>query len=104
VDKVAMVAKMTAVEGKRDELVATLDRLLEAVAGEEGTEVYALHLDSADADVVWFYELYTDMDALTVHGGSEAMQAVGPDLSALLAGRPELTFLTPVRAKGLTFA
>jgi quinol monooxygenase YgiN len=101
--KVAMVAKMTAVEGKRDELVEVLDRLLEAVAGEEGTEVYALHLDAADADVVWFYELYTDMDALTAHGGSEAMQAVGPDLTALLAGRPELIFLTPVRAKGLVF-
>ena len=98
-----MVAKMTAVEGKRDELVATLDRLLEAVAGEEGTEVYAMHLDAADADVVWFYELYADMDALTAHGGSEAMQAVGPDLTTLLAGRPELTFLTPVRAKGLDF-
>ena len=98
-----MVAKMTAVEGKRDELVGTLDRLLEGVAGEDGTEVYAMHLDAADADVVWFYELYTDMDALTVHGGSETMQAVGPDLSALLAGRPEMSFLTPVRAKGLTF-
>jgi len=98
-----MVAKMTAVEGKRDELLQTLDKLLDAVAGEEGTEVYALHLDAADGNVVWFYELYTDMDALTVHGGSEAMQAAGPELGALLAGRPELIFLTPVRAKGLAF-
>jgi quinol monooxygenase YgiN len=102
-DKVAMVAKMTALEGRRDELVQTLDKLLDAVAGEEGTEVYALHLDAADGDVVWFYELYTDMDALTVHGGSEAMQAAGPELGALLAERPELIFLTPVRAKGLAF-
>jgi quinol monooxygenase YgiN len=84
--------------------VQTLDRLLEAVAGEEGTEVYALHLDAGDADVVWFYELYSDMGALTTHGGSEAMKAIGPDLGALLAGAPELSFLTPVRAKGLVFA
>jgi quinol monooxygenase YgiN len=52
---------------------------------------------------VWFYELYRDGDALAAHGGSEAMKAMGPPLASLLAGRPELTFLTPVRAKGLEF-
>jgi len=102
--KVALVAKMTAAPGKRDELVDAFGRLYEAVAGEEGTEVYALHLDAADAGVVWFYELYRDMDSLAAHGTSEAMQAIGPQLSSLMAGRPELTFLTPVRAKGLAFA
>jgi quinol monooxygenase YgiN len=101
--KVAVVARMTAAPGRRDELVEAFGRLYEAVAGEEGTEIYALHLDAADTDVIWFYELYRDMDALTAHGTSEAMGAIGPQLSPLMAGRPELTFLTPVRAKGLEF-
>jgi len=100
--KVALVAKMTAAEGKRDELVEAFGSLYDTVATEEGTEIYALHLDSGDADVVWFYELYRDMEALTTHGTSEAMQAMGPQLSSVLAGRPELTVLTPVRAKGLS--
>ena len=102
--KVALVAKMTAAEGKRDELVEAFGRLFDAVAGEGGTEVYALHLDANDANTVWFYELYTDMDGLTAHGTSEAMKAIGPELTSLMAGRPELTFLTPVRAKGLAFS
>jgi quinol monooxygenase YgiN len=101
--KVALVAKMTAASGKRDELVEAFGPLYEAVAGEEGTEIYALHLDATDADVVWFYELYRDGDALAAHGGSEAMKAMGGAFASLLAGRPELIFLTPVRAKGLTF-
>jgi quinol monooxygenase YgiN len=101
--KVALVAKMTAAEGKRDELVEAFGPLHDAVAGEGGTEVYALHLDAGDPNVVWFYELYRDMDSLTAHGSSEAMQAAGTQLSSLLAGRPELIFLTPVRAKGLAF-
>jgi quinol monooxygenase YgiN len=101
--KVALLAKMTAAAGKRDELVEAFGSLYDAVAGEEGTEIYALHLDAADADVVWFYELYRDMDALTAHGTSEAMKAMGPQLASLLAAQPELIFLTPVRAKGLTF-
>ncbi len=101
--KVALVAKMTAAEGKRDDLVEALGRLFDAVGVEEGTEVYALHLDAGDADVVWFYEVYRDMDSLTAHGTSDVMKAVGPELTSLMAGRPELTFLTPVRAKGLAF-
>jgi hypothetical protein len=28
---------------------------------------------------------------------------MGPQFASLLAGAPELSFLTPVRAKGLTF-
>ena len=102
--KVALVAKMTAAAGKRDELVEAFGTLYDAVDQEEGTEIYALHLDAGNEDVVWFYELYQDMDSLTAHGTSEAMQAMGPQLTPLLAGQPELSFLTPVRAKGLTFS
>ncbi len=101
--KVALVAKMTAAEGKRDQLVEAFSRLFDSVEGEQGTEIYALHVDANDPAVVWFYELYTDMDGLTVHGTSEAMKAIGPELTALMGARPELTFLTPVRAKGLDF-
>src|SRR5687767_4834632 len=101
--KVALLAKMTAAAGKRDELVEAFGPLYDAVAVEEGTEIYALHLDAADADVVWFYELYRDSDALAAHGTSEAMKAIGPQLASLLAGQPELIFLTPGRAKGLVF-
>ncbi len=102
--KVALVAKMTAAPGRRDEVVEAFGALFDAVAGEEGTEIYALHLDAGNEDVVWFYELYRDMDALTAHGTSDAMKAMGPQFGSLLAGSPELSFLTPVRAKGLSFA
>lgn len=101
--KVALLAKMTAAPGKRDQLVEAFGALYDAVAEEQGTEVYALHLDAGNGDVVWFYELYSDMDSLTAHGTSEAMKTVGGQLASLLAGQPELIFLTPVRAKGLTF-
>lgn len=101
--KIAVIAKLTARSGRRDELVAALAPLSEAVEGEEGTQIYAVHLDAGDADVVWFYELYTDQDALAAHSGSEAMKAAGGALGELLAGAPEITLLSPVRAKGIAF-
>jgi quinol monooxygenase YgiN len=99
--KVAVIAKMVAADGKRDELVAALDGLFGAVQDEATTEIYAVHADASDAATVWFYELYTDQDGLIAHGGSDAMKAAGSVFRDLLAGKPELYFLEPIKAKGL---
>ena len=102
--KVAVIAKLTAVEGKGDELAAILSETgMSNVSGEAGTEVYALHRDKKNPDVMWFYELYTDRDALGIHGGSDGMKAMGAKMGGLLDGRPELFMLDPVAAKGLSF-
>ena len=103
-EKVAVLAKLTAAPGKRDELVAAFGPMFEAVAGEEKTEIYALHLDAGDDDVAWFYELYTDQEGFNAHGTSEAMKTIGGSLGGLLAGRPELIFLTPVQAEGISLS
>ena len=100
--KVAMIAKLTAAEGKRDEVAAVFESYFPALADEDGTEIYALHEDVADPNVIWFYELYRDDAALGVHGGSDAMKQLGGQLGGLLAGRPELTMLRPRIAKGLS--
>ena len=43
--KVAMIAKLTAADGKRDELAAVLEKIFPAVEQEAGTEAYVLHED-----------------------------------------------------------
>jgi len=99
--KTAVVAKITALEGKRDEVVGVLRRLVEAARDEPGTEVYVLNTADDDPEVIWFYELYTDQSARQEHGGSETMKQVGGALRDLAAGRPEIIALTPVAAAGL---
>jgi quinol monooxygenase YgiN len=102
--KTALLAKLTAKEGMRDELLAVIaDIGMSNVAGEPGTEVYAAHKDQNDADVVWFYELYSDQAALEAHGGSEQMKVFGRATREFMAARPELIFLDPAAAKGLDF-
>ena len=72
--KTALLAKLTAKDGQRDALLAVIADLgMKNVSGEPGTEVYAAHKDQNDANVVWFYEMYTDGDALAAHGGSDGM-------------------------------
>jgi len=100
--KTAILAKLTAQPGKRDELVEALGPLVEAVDQEPGTELYVLHTSATEPDVVWFYELYTDQDSLQAHSKSEAMKQVGGRLAGLLAGPPDLIPVTPLRAAGIT--
>lgn len=100
--KVAMIAKLTAADGKREDLATALEKIFPAVEQEGGTELYILNEDQQDANVIWFYELYSDNDALATHGGSDAMKEMGAGLAGLLGGAPEMHFLQPRRAKGVT--
>ena len=100
--KIAAIAKLTTVEGKRDEVVAAFAPLFEHVRGNEaGTLVYALHEDAGDPNLLWFYELYEGDEALDAHSTSDAMK--GLKLKGLLAGRPDVIRLNPVTAKGIEF-
>jgi quinol monooxygenase YgiN len=99
--KVAVLAKIAAQPGKRDELVSALKAAIDNANTEAGTLLYILHLDPDNADGVIFYELYADQDSFSLHGNSDAFKALGVSLRGLAAGRPQLTFLTPVIGKGL---
>lgn len=96
-----VLAKITAQEGKRADLIEALGPMLDHVETEEGTVHYVLCKDTGDEDVVWVYERYTDEAALAAHGSSDAMKAVGGSIGSLVAGPPEITVLAPVGGKGL---
>ncbi len=58
--KTSMFVKLSAQPGKRDDLLAALEKMLVTVNDEEGTEIYAFNLDATDENAIWIYELYTD--------------------------------------------
>lgn len=99
--KLALIAKVTAAAGKRDELVEAFGPLVKAVEDEPGTLLYVMHKDDQDDDVVWFYEVYADKAAMDAHSSSETMKTVGRSLAPLMGGRPELFRLTPAAGKGI---
>jgi quinol monooxygenase YgiN len=99
--KIAVIAKIVAKPGKRDEVAKVMGSLVDPVGDEAGTEIYAMHEDLGNPDVLWFYELYTDGDALSVHGTSEALASSFGKISDSVAEKPEIILLNPVTAKGL---
>jgi len=99
--KVSLLAKLTVAEGRADDLKSALDALISAADEEDGLEVYSAHADNSDPSVFWFFEVYRDQEALTVHGKGEKMKAAMRTLGGCLDGRPEVTMLSPLAAKGL---
>jgi quinol monooxygenase YgiN len=99
--RIVVTATLKAKPGKGDELASVLGGLVDAVAGEEGTEQFVIHRVHDDPDTVFFYEMYRDQAALDAHRQNPALAAGGSALGELLDGRPVLTMLTPVKGKGL---
>lgn len=99
--KTSLFLKLTAQTGRRDDVLAALVRAMPGAEAEEGTEVYSFHLDKGDPDVVWVFELYTDDEALGVHGGSEAVATLFAEVGDLLAEPPVMAMAEPHAAKGL---
>ncbi|MEL7208486.1 MAG: putative quinol monooxygenase [Actinomycetota bacterium] len=99
--KISLIAKLTAAEGKTDELSAALQNMITAAVEEPGLEVYSVHADANAEGVFYFFELYADQAALDVHGKGDQMKEAMGALGGLLGGRPEITMLSPVAAKGL---
>ena len=100
--QVAVVAKLTAQQGKGEELKVVIADLVGAVErNEPDTAVYAAAQDSEDPDVFWFYELYQSAEAAAAHSAGAALAEAGSRMKGLLAGRPEVHRLAPIAAKGL---
>lgn len=94
------IVKLTVAEGKRDEALTAMRKLVDATEGEPGTLQYVLHADTTDPDVVWFYEHYTDDAALQSHMTSSAMAEAIGSFGGLLAGAPDMREVEVVARKG----
>ncbi|MFV0257727.1 MAG: putative quinol monooxygenase [Acidimicrobiales bacterium] len=100
-EKIAIIAKLTAAEGKADELRSALESLIAAAHSESGLEVYFAGTNAKDATDLYFFEVYADADAFAAHGKGEDMKDAMRGLGGMLAGPPEITKLDPVVAKGV---
>ena len=98
--EIAYVVKLTAAEGKCDEALSTLGKLVAATESEDGTLQYLMHTEVADPNVIWFYELYADQAAFEAHATSTTMAEVMGALAGLLDGPADMRQLDLVQRKG----
>jgi quinol monooxygenase YgiN len=93
-----LVVKLTAVPGKRDEMIAILK---ESATAMPGCLSYVLAKDSADENVVWVTEVW---DSAASHDASLSLPSVKsamPRVKPLLSNFERIAATTPVWGVGL---
>lgn len=87
---ITVVAKLKAKAGKEAELEKVVTETIPKVESEEGTTMYRFHKLTSDPTTFMFFETYTDMEALGIHGKTDYFKAMGKALAELLDGAPEI--------------
>lgn len=96
-----LIGKMTAVAGKRDELIAIL---LEGTGGMPGCLGYVVAKDPADGDAIWITEVWDSQES---HKASLSLPSVKQAITRgrpLIAGFSNGTVTEPVGGIGIAAA
>ena len=97
---ISILATFVCQDGKRQELFDGLAPMMDHVETEAGPIHYHLLADVADENKAYMYEMYSDQAALDAHSTSDVMKQIMGAFGGILAARPELTMMSPVRGKG----
>ena len=85
-----VVARITAREGRTEEVAEALRDLIEPSRAEAGCLRYDLHQSQEDPHRFVFLEAWTDEAALAAHFQTDHFLKAGPRLEPLLASPPEI--------------
>lgn len=94
---IAVVATLRVKSGQSEAFEAAFTRLAGQVrANEPGNVAYQLCRSRSEADTYKVLEIYRDEAAIEAHRASDHFRAAGPELGAVLAGRPEIELLDAI--------
>jgi quinol monooxygenase YgiN len=91
---VTVIATMFAAEGKRDELLAEVCKIVPAVLAEDGCLQYAPHTVGKDRIVM--IESWASLEALQAHGQAPALASLRESTSHLVSAPADVVVARPV--------
>lgn len=96
--RLGVIARYPVAQGRRDEVLDAF-RIYVGESLAEGTgaaEVFAVNADSEDPDIIWFYEVYADLDTYEAHFHTVARRRMHDRLDGLRGGKIEVTRVEPI--------
>ena len=85
----SVYGRMTALPGRRDELIALLRDGLRAGGDDSGLLAYSINTAFDDPDTIWLTQLWIDKEAHDATTRFEPVAAVSRQIPPLLAQQPE---------------
>ena len=95
--RVGLFVRLECAEGNRPAILDVLNRYVDGLDSEPGTEVFLLALDPEDEGVVWLFEWFTDEAGLEAHRESPMFAEMMAEMPPLLVQPPGILRIDPLR-------
>lgn len=95
--RVGLFVRLVCRSGNRTAALDAMNRYMDALADEPGTEAFIVAVDPEEDDIIWLYEWFRDTDALDAHRASEPFHTMMAELPGVLAAPPALIRVDPIR-------
>ena len=92
-----LLVRLNVKDGLRPALLELLNTYTDGLSEEPGTEMFIVHVDPEDENVVWLYEVFRDAAAQDSHRAAEGFARLMTEIPDLLAAPPGVLRLDPLR-------
>jgi len=97
--RIGILVRIPVLPGLRAAALDVLNRYVDDLDSEPGTEAFMVCVDPQDEDVVWLYEWFRDEAALADHRDAPLFQWLMSELPELVGENPGLMRLDPLRLR-----
>ena len=97
--RIGMLVRIPTLPGMRPAALDALNRYIDDLDQEPGTEAFLVCVDPADADVVWLYEWFRDEQAVEAHRSAPLFGRLMNELPGLVGESPGIMRIDPLRLR-----
>jgi quinol monooxygenase YgiN len=97
--RIGMLVRIPTLPGMRAAALDALNRYIDDLDQEPGTEAFLVCVDPADSDVVWLYEWFRDENALAEHRSAPLFGRLMNELPGLVGESPGIMRIDPLRLR-----
>jgi len=97
--RIGLLVRIPIKPGLRAAALDVLNRYVDDLDQEPGTEAFFLCVEPDDHDVVWLYEWFRDEESLEEHRGAPLFSRLMTELPDLVADGPGIMRLDPLRLR-----
>ena len=97
--RIGMLVRIPTLPGMRAAALDALNRYIDDLDQEPGTEAFLVCVDPADEDVVWLYEWFRDEQALEQHRSAPLFHRLMTELPGLVGESPGIMRIDPLRLR-----
>src|SRR5690625_3600137 len=100
-EKFGLFNKLTAVEGKRDDLAKILLEASKSMEQLDDCDLYVVSLGNESTDSIYVYEVWADENAHQASLSLEVFQTLIQKAKPIIAGMEKVNTLSPLGGKGI---